>query len=647
MSQRPWSGWTDPAYHQPPAQLLDNRSSAFYQKPIPPYAQPTVQSIHPFYGTAEPAPIIAELPAPLPAVPPTTTSEKQLTEDGQLARKLSAPNQQVTEDEALAERLHLLEVQEAGKKYNNSISQPLRPASMVLPSPQWTPSLAQQRSLNSMRPHSQSIPQGSVYSPGLVHQQSTRSLRPHSQSLSGIPWNPGSFGSPPQAPSRYSMLPEVVPDQAPKFPPSHLPPVVVSDLPEVVISNAPDALEIPSNPASLASHLEEHRHVPYPPQWRLGPVVKMYHAQTRITAKANWLDVPMSSAWSSHRRSEDSSNSSPPTYVFSFKKFGGSYRDPRFSWVMLTHDADPRVKKRHPVWSYELRLDLRSGVRKKEVLNAGGGSDILTTYVHASNYDSLRFVGNDAKTYLWVSQMPVSSTQGQRYDIIRHALFVAHNNYQDPLYGDIVADHTYWDGFDGDVRVHEGTTCMECQVKPIVGQRWNCKTCPDHDICGLCHSRGNRSSIKLGCKISLTCLPDETLYIRSPLVDHALVIASLQVLKDWQKHELRRQKSQDPKGFMQSEETARKCDLGKLSYWRGSDFTAKHGRSKSINGRMETAEAMQNPNGIAGALGNLADAGLAMAAQGQQGGYGGHHGGHHSYGGDGGGGGGDGGGGGG
>ena len=643
MSQRPWSGWIDQTYYQPPAQ---SRSSQYYQQPSPPhisYAQPGAQYIQPFYETLEPAPIIAELPAPLPVAPPTSTSEEQLTEDEQLARKLSAPDQQVAEDEELAKRLQHLEVHEARSRSNSNVSPQQRPVSMMLPSPQWTTSLAQQRSSHSLRPHSQSIPMNSSYSPGLVQQRSMQSLRPHFQSLSEASWSPGSFGPPPQAQSRYSLLPEVIPDQTPKLPPRRLSPAAMSNLPEVVTDNVPQIVEPPSDPTSLAAYLEEHRQVPYPPQWRLGPVVKMYHAQTSITSKANWLDTPESSAWSVHRRPENSSNPSPVSYTFTFKRTGGNYRDPRLSWTMYCNSAESKAKRRLPVWSYELRLDLKSGVRKMEVLNPGGKMNILTTYVHASNYDSLRFIGNDGKAYLWVSQMPMSSTHGSRYDTIRHALFVANGSHPDPLYGDIVADHTYWDGFDDDTRVHNGIICIECQAKPIVGQRWNCKTCPDHNMCGLCHSRGAHNSVEPGCKLSLTCLPDETLYIRSPNVDHALVIASLQVLRDWQKHELRRQKRQDPKGFMQSEEAARQHDLGRLSYWRGSDIGGWFGAPQRVRSRAESVEVMLNPNEITTALGNLADAGLAIAAQGQQGGHGGHHsgsgfGGHHSYGGDGGGG---------
>lgn len=633
-------------YYQSSGSPSDDSPSRYHQQPnitISPYVQQTPQYVQPFYGIPGPGPMIAELPAPLPSVPPTSTSEQQLSKDEQLARKLSEPDDQSMADEEFARRLQQLEVEEARRHSIGNASQPQRPVSMALPTPQWTHSLPQQRSSRSLRPHSQSIPMNVP----LASQRSMQSLRPHSQSISAIPWSPGSFAPQPEMQPRYSMLPEVVSGQAYRPSTRSTPSIPSSDLPEVVTSKVPIAVESPSDPVSLGAYLEEHRRVPYPPQWRLGPVVKMYHAQTSITLKANWLDTPESSAWLTTRRSESSSSRSPPAFSFTFKRIGGSYRDPRFSWVMQTSDTDSKIKKRPSVWSYELRMDRKSGVRKTEVLNPGGKMNILTTYVHASNYDCLRFIGPDGKPYLWASHMPLDSTNGSRYDTTRHALFVASGNNTDPLFGDIVADHAYWDGFDGDHRTHSEIICMECSTKPIVGQRWNCKTCPDHNVCGFCYTTGARNSIEPACKLSLTCVPDETLCIRSPVVDHALVVASLQVLKDWQKHELRRQKTQNPNGFMKSENVARDGDLGRLSYWRGSDMIEKRGAPQRVRSRKETAEAMQGQNEISGALSNLADAGLALAAEGQTGGYDGQHAGHHTYGGDGGGGGGDGGGGGG
>lgn len=191
------------------------------------------------------------------------------------------------------------------------------------------------------------------------------------------------------------------------------------------------------------------------------------------------------------------------------------------TWDSANEKATNKTPKSQlPSWQYELRLDSATGIRKHEALSAGGKRAILTTYVHASNYDSLRFIGNDGKAYQWVSQVPVGYAKGARYDTLRHALFVARGSIVDPLYGELVADHTFWDGFGG---------------------------------------KG----------------PDEALCIRSADVQVALAVASLQVLKDWHRRTLRGYREKDAEGFAQAECLARGEELGKLSHWRGSDKTSK------------------------------------------------------------------------
>jgi hypothetical protein len=177
--------------------------------------------------------------------------------------------------------------------------------------------------------------------------------------------------------------------------------------------------------------------------------------------------------------------------------------------------TDPAQKTN---WAYDLKLDPKTNLRKSEVLAHGGpnAKAVLTTYVHALNYDSLRFIAPDGRAYMWVSSTKLSSINGSRYDTLRHALFVAAGNIRDPLYGHIVADHCFWDGGDG------GTAA-------------------------------------------------EALYIRSTGVDEALVVATLQVLKDWEKVTLRAEKRAHGTAFKKSEEEARKCALGKRAYRRAGD----------------------------------------------------------------------------
>jgi hypothetical protein len=81
----------------------------------------------------------------------------------------------------------------------------------------------------------------------------------------------------------------------------------------------------------------------------------------------------------------------------------------------------------------------------------------------------------------------------------------------------------------------------------------------------------------------MVSLPDEALYIRDPNVDVAMVVATLQVLKDWEIHSLRRQKLRDPQGFSASVDKIRKGDLGRVRYWRNTDFDGS-GQGDQVNG---------------------------------------------------------------
>jgi hypothetical protein len=431
------------------------------------------QHIQPRYTAHRPTSFIAELPAPLPVAPETSTPQQQLDEDEQLARKLVQ-----------------LEVQENMIRSNSNVNEHEHPVELV--------------------PH---------HSPALSHRSSSQTQRVDSRRLScGVPFGPESYGPPPAGlATDGSLLPEIVPRPSSG--------IEVCQLPEVVPGSLSAAVEPALAQSSLLGYLEKYRQVPYPPQWKLAPPIVTLYAHTNTNAKADWLSTPESCMWRTTRRSE-TSPSSLPLYTFSFKtREGGTFRDPKHSWTMTCNSPDENgkskaYKNRLPSWEYELRLDRDTGIRKHEALSPGGKRSILTTYVHASNYDSLRFIGNDGKAYQWVSQVPLGYAEGARYDTLRHALFVAAGSIADPLYGDIVADHTFWDGFGGK-------------------------------------------------------RPDEALYIRSASVQCALVVASLQVLKDWHKRTLRGYREKDPEGFMQAECLAREQELGMMSHWRGSDKASK------------------------------------------------------------------------
>ena len=348
----------------------------------------------------------------------------------------------------------------------------------------------------------------------------------------------------------------------------------IPSLPEVVVESHPEPpsvgayapLQTPPSPVvmdpdSLASYLEINREVPRPPQWVLPSVVDTLYGSTVRSSKAtDWLDTPLSQEWRKIRSSQNAVAPVKPTYSFAFKTGGGFIRDARFSWTMSPGQ-----------WAYNLKLDDMTGQRKSELLTPPNGIDLITTYLQAQNYDSLRFTGSDGRVYLWVAHAPLSSAQGARLDVLRHALFMAPRGC-DPLYGEIVADHTYWDGFIDHFEVHR-VKCAGCGASPINGLRWNCKSCSSHDICDRC--RVSNTSAEPSCVFTLVNVPDEALYIRSPHVDPALVCATLQILKDWELQVLRTQRNRDPGGFRAREDIAREGTLGKLTYWRAGDGLGK------------------------------------------------------------------------
>jgi hypothetical protein len=390
---------------------------------------------------------------------------------------------------------------------------------------------------------------------------------------------------------------------------------------------SPQLPQKPLKPASLSACLEEHRQIPIPSTWKLSSILATFYAHPgrKTVPGSDWLSQQESFAWRTIRPSEQSYNPDPPSYTFAFAHKGGSYRDPRFSWTMTCPgpNAKKNAKSKPPKWTYELRLDLRTAVRKKEVLGHESELAVLTTYVHASNYDSLRFVGPDGRAYMWVSSGTVSSLNGARFDMVRHALFAAVGQNPDPLYGEIVADHTFWDGYIQENDVHKGVKCDGCQAKPINGLRWICKVCHHHDVCEACHQRIINgefgSDMQQKCDLSLVCLPDEALYIRSSQVDPALVIASLQVLKDWEKHALRAEKQRSPRLFAEGEEAARKCDLGLMSYWRVSDWDKKNDEHDRV-GTMVKAKKMVEESGEGpSVLGDFVGSSVMLAGHGTSG----------------------------
>ncbi|KAI2474762.1 hypothetical protein Ptr902_13826 [Pyrenophora tritici-repentis] len=459
-----WQFWQTQPYQQSPSPPAQS-PHGYPQSHGPEYTQYMLAAgsyVQPHYSNTSGIHMIAELPAPLPPSPSTTTPEEQLKQDELLARKM-----------------HQMELEEARRKSESAVG------------------------------------------------------------AATEPWSPESFASQPKPPpipqptpqidlSRYSTLPEVVVESHPVSyyepkPQSESFPIPVLPAPQQPARRPSVALD----PSSLPAYLEQYRQAPYPPQWTPPPSLSTFyaHRDPKPSSSTTWLDTPSTCSWKTVRHSDPSASTTPAAYTFKFKVINGTFRAPKFSWTMTytaSASLSPSTTKKPPkdTWAYELKLDPRSNLRKSETLIHENTAErpILTTYVHALNYDSLRFIGPDGRAYMWVSSSKLSCLNGARYDTLRHALFVATGNVPDPLYGQIVADHCFWDGYGagaGDV------------------------------------------------------LPDEALNVRARDVDPAVVVTTLQIMKDWEKTTLRAERARYKEAFRVGEEEARKGVLGRVSYWKG------------------------------------------------------------------------------
>jgi hypothetical protein len=269
-NQHPHQGWISNNYQQPPPpQSLHDRYSQGYaprQSYHPPFPSQPAQYVQPYYGNTSTTPVIAELPAPLPPAPPTTTSEEQLKRD-----------------QLLSQEIQRLDVAETRRRAVSDITIRRRPVSMAPPIQQNAfPQLHQVSSMSllpqstTMRPVSMTVPEPHNGSPQL-HQVSSLSplLQPTSTnaSTSPIPWGPASFGARNTLPTP-SSLPEVAvqPRSFSYDPANDFPiPVIQDQQPPVNLS------KVWTNPISLPAYLEEHRTIPtnMAPTTRHGHVLRL------------------------------------------------------------------------------------------------------------------------------------------------------------------------------------------------------------------------------------------------------------------------------------------------------------------------------------------------------------------------------------
>ena len=42
-----------------------------------------------------------------------------------------------------------------------------------------------------------------------------------------------------------------------------------------------------------------------------------------------------------------------------------------------------------------------------------------------------------------------------------------------------------------------GVSCQECQMNPLIGQRYQCSTCNNYDLCSACQQNGHEHKLTL------------------------------------------------------------------------------------------------------------------------------------------------------
>ncbi|KAF2493937.1 hypothetical protein BU16DRAFT_619138 [Lophium mytilinum] len=326
------------------------------------------------------------------------------------------------------------------------------------------------------------------------------------------------------------------------------------------------------DPKELVNYLEEHRQPPIPQTWHLPPPTSSLYGTFHPCVDSDWADPLGAQEWSSLRTVvQQKSPKHAPLFYIKMEQKGGHIRDKKYCWTMSSPSSNAKS-----LWSYTLTRNRKTDAVLSETLTNPYGVQIHPKFEATGEYASLTFKNLDGTSYEWRSSARVSSLNGARWDTVRHALFC--NNA-------IVADHVFWDGFVDEQEIHKTATCDGCKTKPMVGIRWKCKTClDDHDVCNPCRQTGQ--SVKPSCTWRIKgALPDESMNIRMQGLDIGMAAATLQVLRDWERHLLREEKAKNPVEVAHAETLAGTQPLGMISYLKAKDL--KNG--KSANAELNSA----------------------------------------------------------
>ncbi|KAF2101418.1 hypothetical protein NA57DRAFT_72861 [Rhizodiscina lignyota] len=281
----------------------------------------------------------------------------------------------------------------------------------------------------------------------------------------------------------------------------------------------------PLEPEEVAMYFSRNNCIPIIPEWQpLPPPVRVFYLSMTSsgTEVGNWLadmnglefhSIP----WRERKQLSKKERKKCGSMLFGMKmsSHGGHFRDAKYHWKL--YDAIKDSDCDRPLWCFKRKVELNGGKKNVE-LEGPGGREVSFKFEHGDpsergGYDKMEFTAPDGTIYEWRTDRPISMLYGWRADFVRYALFRVHRNGALQL----VADDALWDGHKDE--------------------------------------------------------PGEAITIRERGLDDAMVLATVQVMKDMQWEDvLRVERNKNKVEFIHAEAQARDTKLGKLSFWRKEDF---------------------------------------------------------------------------
>jgi hypothetical protein len=258
-------------------------------------------------------------------------------------------------------------------------------------------------------------------------------------------------------------------------------------------------------PRDMLAYFNRHYAFPLAPWWpSLPPVIQLYQLELDSEDMAHWLDYPGGLRWYTELKASRAKRATP-AFTIAAETHGGHFRDHHYKWKMRDRRGQGTGWGASTTREVDTWAVLKQKLKGPSAVGGDGGARMAFDFRHgavgkAGAYDRLSFTGPDRARYEWRSNVPVSTTQGWRWDFQRNALFRLSSSAPGAPEGEqLVAEFAYWTGEES---------------------------------------------------------PGQVLSIRARDVDHAMVIATWNALCDAQWDVMRQQKRDDYKAVKETERLA-------------------------------------------------------------------------------------------